>query len=218
MHVLVLVPTSEEEVTRLKNVFKVVITALNLIPFNLFLKSFQTMLTTQSSTAYLKRRLARTIKTKIGILFFTSFMRKGYESSLQLVEQQRQLQQQIPSLASQVPLQLQSLQVLDEIQKAGASWKQMFATFYDNLTGKLSALLTTAMTTSEFTNSAPADQIWQFFVFYALNASPQMKEDIYSELSPILASVEQTEVVKTLSKMLGATPPPSQPPPPQQQQ
>uniref|UniRef100_A0A6B2L2W4 mRNA decay factor PAT1 domain-containing protein n=1 Tax=Arcella intermedia TaxID=1963864 RepID=A0A6B2L2W4_9EUKA len=214
LHIIVHLPTNDESDQRLRTFFAVIVAILNGIPLTQFLNCFQQLISYNSGAPYLQRRLVRTIKTKIGMLVFTTFLQKGFEVTFTLLQQQRQLNSRI-----------------EEIQKIVATWKQLYDQLYEQLQEKLSSLFNTAVTlppanpqsttpsirapevgfneesygmSAGYSNGALSDWVWQFFVLLALNATPYQKQEMWKELSPIVGSVEQTTAVTNFLHVMRA--------------
>eukprot|EP01125_Pyxidicula_operculata_P009283 TRINITY_DN305_c5_g1_i1.p1 TRINITY_DN305_c5_g1~~TRINITY_DN305_c5_g1_i1.p1 ORF type:complete len:1060 (-),score=361.55 TRINITY_DN305_c5_g1_i1:53-3232(-) len=226
LHVIVHFPTNEEEDERLKSVFAVVLSALNNhFTFPQFLSCFQALVlanhviieppsSSRSEsqvviTPLIKRRMIRTVKTKIGIAVFSMFLQKGNESSTHLTKQLQQLratQQQM-----QLHPQYDEAAVNEHINSAMQlihSWQHLFNIFYHEMIGKLSSLFTTSLT-SNYTNGCPSEHIWEFFILLSNCANPQQKKEILAELSPIINTVESTQTISWLVRVLTNTQTPS---------
>jgi len=193
--------------------------ALTSMPFPQFLSCFQVLISNNSGAPYLQRRLVRTVKTKIGMLVFSTFLHNGHDNSLGLVNQLRQIKQP----QQNTPI---SPQHSDEIQQLLNYWKQLYNGLYDQLVGKFSSLFNSAVVlpsntssaasssfsshdadpytmAAGYSNGAPAENVWQFFVLVARNASSIQKQEMWRELSPIVGSVEQTTNIQMLMQALG---------------
>jgi len=114
LHVIVHFPTNEESDIRLRSLFRMVLIALNQMQFGSFLSCFEVLINNNSGTPYLQRRLVKTVKTKIGMAIFSTFLQKAYDVSMTLVAQYRQLQNQNipPQLLGQQQAQFEEIQKL----------------------------------------------------------------------------------------------------------
>jgi len=218
LHVIVHFPTNEEGDIRLRSLFRVVLIALNGMHFGSFLSCFEVLINNNSGTPYLQRRLVKTVKTKIGMAIFSTFLQKDYDITVNLVAQYRQLQNQnIPPL-----LLAQHQSHYEEIQKLLNFCQRLYILLFEQLQGKLSSLFNSAVVipptlnpsqnrdTEEpfimaagYSNGAVSDSVWHFFVLLAKNANPFQKHIIFQELSPIISSIEPTPTIKVLLQVLG---------------
>jgi len=219
LHVIVHFPTNEESDSRLRSLFRMVLIALNGIQFGSFLNCFEVLINNNSGVPYLQRRLVKTVKTKIGMAIFSTFLQKAYDVSVNLVTQYRQLQNQ------NIPPQLlgQQQSHFEEIQKLFNFWQRLYILLFEQLQGKLSSLFNSAVVLPQtmtpngqnrdseyepftmaagYSNGAVSDSVWHFFVLLAKNANPYQKHIILQELSPIISSVEPTTTIKVLLQML----------------
>jgi len=220
LHVIVHFPTNEESDIRLRSLFRMVLIALNGMQFGSFLICFEVLINNNSGVPYLQRRLVKTVKTKIGMAIFSTFLQKAYDVSVNLVSQYRQLQNQ------NIPPQLlgQQQSHFEEIQKLFNFWQRLYVLLFEQLQGKLSSLFNSAVVLPQtltqssqnrdseyepftmaagYSNGAVSDSVWHFFVLLAKNANPYQKHIILQELSPIISSVEHTTTIKVLLQVLG---------------
>lgn len=219
LHVIVHFPTNEESDVRLKSLFRVVLIALNGMQFGSFLTCFEVLINNNSGTPYLQRRLIKTVKTKIGMAIFSTFLQKAYDFALNLVNHYRQLQNQ--NIPPQLLAQQQSQ--YEEIQKLLNFWQRLYNLLFEQLQGKLPSLFNSAVVlpptisstpqnrdieepftmAAGYSNGALSDSVWHFFVLLAKNANIYQKHIVYQELSPIISSVEPTPTIKVLLQVLG---------------
>jgi len=186
---------------------------------DLFLTCFEVLISNNSGAPYLQRRLVKTVKTKIGMAIFSTFLQKGYDVHVALISQYRQLQSQhlLPQLLPQQKAHL------EEMQKLLIFWQRLYANLFEQLQGKLSSLFNSAVVlpptntvtnnketdydpytmAAGYSNGAVSDSVWHFFVLLAKNGNQFQKVAIFQELSPIISSVEPSTTIKVLLQVLG---------------
>jgi len=118
-------------------------------------------------------KIIKTLETKLGIAIISSVLQKGYEIMVYIYNS-------------------------NEERELLRYWNQFFNMIFNSVIGKLKYLFET----STKQNNPSQIQIWDFVLKLSLSSDKFQKNQILTEISSLLQSVERNQIINTLIYIL----------------